>query len=301
MGKVALGVMPSFAQGQITDRRWVSDYCEMIEAEGVESVFTVEHVVVAKDYEPRYSYSADGRMPGRANVVMPDPLELLAFFAANTETVKLGTAVLVLTLHQPAIVAKRVATIDNLSNGRVLLGVGSGWQIEEYRACGVPYEHRGARLDEAIVALRELWQPGYRTHRGRFYEFVDCESLPQPVQPGGPPIIIGGSTEVAARRTGRLGDGWYPYVISPDDFAARAELIHDTARSCGRDPAKIEITAWPGSFKPGCALDLPFIRRYTDVDGVRRLIVASHECGTTEVAGMRDFIRRVQDEIISNL
>ena len=302
MGDIKLGIMPAFKAGVITDPRWCHEFAEMVETEGVESIWTVEHVVVAKDYEPRYSYSESGRMPGApgSGTVMPDPLETLAFFAACTERVRLGTAVLVLTLHQPAVVAKRVATLDNLSQGRVSLGVGSGWQIEEYRACGVPYEARGRRLDDAIVALRELWQPGYRTHHGEFFEFVDCESLPTPVQPGGPPIIIGGSTEVAARRAGRLGDGFYPYVISPEDLATRVETIHRTAREHGRDPDAIEITVWPGSWKPGSTLDLSVVRRFTEV-GAHRMTMSAQESGATEVAQIRDLVRRVQDEIISNL
>ena len=165
MGDIKLGIMPAFKDGVITDPRWCHEFAEMVEAEGVESIWTVEHVVVAKDYEPRYSYSANGRMPGASGTVMPDPLEMLAFFASCTERVRLGTAVLVLTLHQPAVVAKRVATIDNLSNGRVSLGVGSGWQIEEYRACGVPYDggspaRRGDRRVARVVDARLPHAPG---------------------------------------------------------------------------------------------------------------------------------------------
>jgi probable F420-dependent oxidoreductase len=300
MGDIALGVLPVFKQGIITDPVATRTFVQMLEAEGVESVWTVEHVVVAEDYEPRYSYSPSGRMGGAPDTVMPDPLEWLSFAAACTERLRLGTAVLVLTLHQPAVVAKRVATLDNLSGGRVLLGVGSGWQIEEYRACGVPYEGRGARLDEAIVAMRELWQPGYRTHQGELFSFDRCESKPDPVQPGGPPIVIGGSSEAAARRAGRLGDGFYPYVISPDDLAARIETIRSTAREHGRDPDAIEITAWPGSWKPGCSLDLDVMRRYAEI-GVRRLVVSAQESGSSDPVVVRDYIRRVQDEIVAAL
>jgi probable F420-dependent oxidoreductase len=300
MGEIALGVMGVFKQGYVTDARYTREFLEMLEGEGVESVWAVEHVVVAKDYEPRYSYSSSGRMPGAPDAVMPDPLEWLSFAAACTERLRLGTAVLVLTLHQPAVVAKRVSTLDNLSGGRVLLGVGSGWQVEEYRACGVPYEGRGRRLDEAIVALRELWQPGFRTHHGEFFGFDNCESKPHPVQPGGPPILIGGSTEAAARRAGRLGDGFYPYVISPDDLATRIETIRTTAREHGRDPDAIEITAWPGSWKPGCSLDLDVMRQYGEL-GVRRLIVSAQEAGSTDLDKIRDFIKRVRNDVIAKL
>jgi probable F420-dependent oxidoreductase len=239
-------------------------------------------------------------MGGAPDTVMPDPLDWLSFVAACTQRINLGTAVLVLTLHQPAVVAKRVATLDNLSGGRVRLGVGSGWQVEEYQACGVPYEARGKRLDDAIVALRELWQPGYRTHHGEFFAFERCESKPDPVTPGGPPIIIGGSTEAAARRAGRLGDGFYPYVIGPEDLAARVATIHATAREHGRNPDAIAITAWPGSWKPGCSLDLDVMRRFAEV-GVTRFVVAAQESGSTDIGAIRDFLRRVQDDIIAKL
>ncbi|HEX7094327.1 MAG TPA: LLM class flavin-dependent oxidoreductase, partial [Acidimicrobiales bacterium] len=111
MGDVTLGVLPVFKQGYITNPAHTRAFVQMLEAEGVESVWAVEHVVVARDYEPRYSYSPSGRMPGAPDTEMPDPLEWLSFVAACTERLRLGTAVLVLTLHQPAIVAKRVATL----------------------------------------------------------------------------------------------------------------------------------------------------------------------------------------------
>jgi probable F420-dependent oxidoreductase len=272
----------------------------MLEAEGVESVWAVEHVVVANNYEPRYSYSASGRMAGAPDTVMPDPLEWLSFVAACTERLNLGTAVVVLTLHQPAIMAKRIATLDNLSGGRVRLGVGSGWQIEEYRACGVPYEGRGRRLDEAIVALRELWQPGFRTHHGTFFGFDECDSKPDPFTPGGPPIIIGGSTDAAARRAGRLGDGFYPYVVSPDDLVTLVATIRATAVEHGRDPDAIEITAWPGSWKPGCSLDVDMMRRFVEA-GATRLVVSAQESGSTDPVAIREFIRRVQHDVIAKL
>jgi probable F420-dependent oxidoreductase len=300
MGDISLGVLPVFKQGFVDNPAHTRAFVEMLEAESIESVWAVEHVVVAEDYEPRYSYSESGRMGGAPDTVMPDPLDWLSFVAACTQRINLGTAVLVLTLHQPAVVAKRVATLDNLSGGRVRLGVGSGWQVEEYRACGVPYDARGKRLDDAIVALRELWQPGYRTHHGEFFAFERCESKPDPVTPGGPPIIIGGSTEAAARRAGRLGDGFYPYVIGPEDLAARVATIHATAREHGRNPDAIAITAWPGSWKPGCSLDLDVMRRFAEV-GVTRFVVAAQESGSTDIGAIRDFLRRVQDDIIAKL
>jgi probable F420-dependent oxidoreductase len=291
--RVALGVMPVFKKGCADDPAYVRSLVQMLEAEGVESVWAVEHVVVAQDYEPRYSYSPTGRMAGSPDVQMPDPLEWLSFVAGCTTELVLGTAVVVATLHQPAVLAKRVATLDALSGGRVRLGVGSGWQVEEYAACGVPYERRGARLDEVIVAMRELWQPGYRSHAGERYAFTNVDTTILPAQPGGPPIIIGGSSDAAARRTGRLGDGFFPYVIGPDELRERIATIRHTAVAHGRDPDAIEITAWPGCWQPGASLDPDVLRAFVAA-GCRRLVVSVQESGSTDVSVIRDFVRRVR-------
>lgn len=300
MGQPSLGVMPVLLQGYITDAAYTRAMVQMLEAEGVESVWSVEHVVMAEHPEPRYPYAEGGRTAHPVDTVMPDPLEWLSFAAACTEQLHLGTAVMVLPLHQPAIVAKRVATLDNLSGGRLLLGVGSGWQIEEYRACGVPYQQRGARLDDAIAALRELWQPGYRTHHGPYFRFDRCESKPTPLRAGGPPIIIGGSTEAAARRAGRLGDGYFPYVISPENFASRVDTVRTTASTSGRARDDVSITVWPSSWQRGCSLDLDVMHRFAEC-GIDRIVIGAQECGSTEIAVIRDFVRRVQDEILSKL
>ena len=298
MADVALGVLPVFKQGIIEDPLHTRAFVQMLEAEGVESVWAVEHVVVARDYEPRYSYSDNGRMPGAPDTVMPDPLEWLSFVAGCTERLRLGTGVLVLTLHQPAVVAKRVSTLDNLSDGRFMLGVGSGWQVEEYAACGVPYEKRGRRFDEAIDALRELWQPGFRSFAGDFYSFTNCESKPDPLTPGGPPIVIGGSTPAAARRAGRVGDGLFPYVVSPDTLAELLAIARASAVEHGRDPAALEVTAWPGCWQPGSALDPAVLRDFVQA-GANRLMVSAQESGSSDIDGVRDFLRRMQDDAIS--
>jgi probable F420-dependent oxidoreductase len=297
---IALGIRPVFVQGFVDDPTWTRSFVQAMERIEVESVWANEHVVVAKNYEPRYPYSADGRMPAPPGVVMPDPLEWLSFVAGVTNRIKLGTSVMVVTVHAPAILAKRVATLDRLSSGRVLLGVGSGWQVEEYRACGVPYEDRGRRLDETVAVLRELWQPGYRTHKGELFAFEEVESTPTSVQPGGPPIIIGGSSPAAARRAGRIGDGFHPHAVSPDELARLLEIMGEAARSAGRDPTAIEVTAWPSSWKPDVSLDLAVMRRYAEL-GVARLLIAARESGSSNVDDIADFVRRVQDEVMTRL
>jgi len=293
-----LGVLPTFAAGVITDPVYLKDFAQAVESAGAESLWTVEHVVVAEHYEPLYPYSPDGRMPSPGPaVVMPDPLHLLTFVAAHTSSLQLGTSVVVAAFHSAAMLAKRCATLDALSNGRLLLGVGIGWQKEEYAAVGVPYADRGRRLDEVIDAMRALWGPGPSTFEGRYQSFRDVHCDTKPVQPGGVPIIIGGNSEAAVRRAGLRGNGWFPYVIAPDVFRQRAELLRRTAAEAGRDPDAIEITVWPGSFAPTGTFDLELVRSYVTA-GARRLVVASYESGSSDPSEVARFLRRYQDDVI---
>jgi len=297
---VKLGVLPRFHESAITDPAWVAGFAAVCEEAGVESVWAVEHVLVARDYEPRYSYSADGRMPGAPGTVMPDPLEWLAYFAAASETVRCATGVVVLPLHAPLVLAKRVATLDALSDGRVTLGVGLGWQIEEYRAVGVPYEERGARADDAIGALRACWAPDPVSYAGRFTTIPPASVLPKPVQGAAVPIVIGGSTEFAARRAGRLGDGFFPYVCGPEEYAARVDTIRATARDHGRDPDAIELTVWPGSYRYGSAFDLDLARAYADL-GVTRFVVSAQEAPGDSFDDLRRFLGDYREQVLDRL
>ena len=300
MAEMKLGLIPPMIRGKTSDPAWVSALLAMVEGAGVESIWGVEHVIVAEDYQPLYPYSADGRMPGDGQTVMPDPLEWLSFAAAKTTRLQLGTSVIVASQHSAAILAKRAATLDALSGGRFMLGVGLGWQKEEYEAIGVPYKDRGRRLDECIEAMRALWTQHPATYRGRHVRFERVHCNVDLVRPGGPPILIGGSTSFAARRAGRLGDGFFPYVISPEDFALRIGEIRAAAREAGRDPAKIELTVWPGSFDFKRTFDVGLVRAFVQ-QGVSRLIVSGLEGGSAELPAMRDFIKRYQHEVIGKL
>src|SRR5439155_8392947 len=184
------------------------------EDNGFESLWTVEHVVVPGDYQSAYPYSPTGRMPGPEESPIPDPLIWLTWVAAATRRIRLGTGILILPQRTPAILAKEVATLDVLTGGRVTLGIGVGWLREEFAALGVPWQNRGERTDEYIEALRVLWRDAEPTFHGRFVDFERAKSYPKPVQAGGVPIAVGGHTEAAARRAGRLGDEFFPGVAS---------------------------------------------------------------------------------------
>ncbi len=212
---------------------------EACDEHGVESVWTVEHVVVPAGYESTYPYSRDGRMPGGEQSPIPDPLIWLTWVGAHSREVLLGTGVLILPQRNPVVLAKEVSTLDQLSGGRVQLGIGVGWLEEEFDAIGVSFAERGARTDEYVAAMRELWGSEEPTFEGRFTSFDKALSNPKPVR-GSVPIVVGGHTEIAARRAGRLGDGFFPAKY--DDLGRLLEVMRAAADAAGRDADAIEVS-----------------------------------------------------------
>jgi probable F420-dependent oxidoreductase len=175
----------------------------------------------------------------------PEVMMALATLAARTERVRVGTAILLLPLYAPAIVAKQIADLDNLTGGRVTLGIGIGGEYPgEFRACQVPLEQRGPRTDEAIPLLRRLWTGEAVTHDGRFYAMDDVRIHPAPAQPGGPPIVVAGRQPPAMRRAAQLGDGWMPYLYSPRRYAESVALIREHAERVGRTLERFEWCAF---------------------------------------------------------
>ena len=165
----------------------------------------------------------------------PEVMMALAVLGARTRRVRIGTSILLLPLYAPAIVAKQVADLDNLTGGRVTLGVGIGGEYPgEFRACQVPIAERGPRTDEAIPLLRRLWTGEPVTHDGRFYAMEDVRIHPAPAQAGGPPIVVAGRQPPAMRRAAALGDGWMPYLYSPRRYAESVTVIREHAERVGR-------------------------------------------------------------------
>ncbi|HYA34552.1 MAG TPA: LLM class F420-dependent oxidoreductase [Candidatus Binataceae bacterium] len=209
---------------------------------GVESIWSVEHVVIPANYKSPYPYSASGKIPGGEDVPIPDPLAPLAFAAAISTKIRLGTGVIILPQRHPVYLAKEVATIDVLSKGRMMLGIGSGWLKEEFDAVGVDFHQRGARTDESILAMRALWRDNPSTFHGKFFNFDSVKCFPKPVQKNGVPILIGGHSTAAAKRAGRLGDGFFPASVEPEKLKPLLAIMGEEARKAGRNPDQIEVS-----------------------------------------------------------
>ena len=251
------------------------------EEAGFESAWTVEHTVIPSGYESVYPYSESGKIAGGAeDLILPDPLIWMAHMAGATKSIKFGTAILILPQHSPVVCAAQVATLDYMSGGRALLGIGVGWLKEEFDAIGAPFERRGVRTDEYVAAMRALWANDCASFEGEFVQFKDTYCLPRPIN-GSVPIIVGGDTDYAARRAGRLGDGYFPARDTPQE---RIDLARRTAEQCGRDPDALEITM-PMPEDPD---DIPNMK----ARGVDRLVVP-----VTAMAGMPTLIDSPEDAL----
>jgi probable F420-dependent oxidoreductase len=204
----------------------------------------VEHTVLASEYTSEYPYDRSGRVDLRADCDIPDPLDLLSFLAGTTTRLGLATGVLVLPNHHPVVLAKRLATLDRLSGGRLRVCVGMGWLREELEACDVPFDDRGRRADEQLRVLHALWTGGPEgvDHDGEFFSFRGAVSYPKPHRATGVPIHVGGHSRAAARRAGRYGAGLQPLGIKGEELAEVVALMRRTAEEHGRDPDALELS-----------------------------------------------------------
>jgi len=229
--------------GPFANPQLMAHLAQAAERFGFESIWTVEHVVIPQDYQSPYPYSPSGKIPGSEDVPIPDPLLPLAYAAAITKTLRLGTGVMILPQRHPLYVAKEVATLDVLSNGRVILGIGSGWLKEEFDSLGLDFHQRGARTDEAIKSLRALWSPeAASSFHGKHFSFGPVKCFPKPVQKDGVPIVIGGHSPAAAKRAGRYGNGFFPAIVEPDKLKELFAMMSAEAKKAGRDPKQIELS-----------------------------------------------------------
>jgi probable F420-dependent oxidoreductase len=166
----------------------------------------------------------------------PEAMMQLARATALAKRAIVGTSILLLPLYPPAIIAKQLADLDRVTDGRLIIGVGVGGEYpQEFRACGVPLEERGKRTDEAIPLIRRLWSAQTVSHPGPFYPMEEVKIHPAPVQPGGPPIVVAGRKDPAMRRAATLGDGWMPYLYSPRRYAESVAKVRAFADAAGRD------------------------------------------------------------------
>ena len=253
----------------------LAENARVAEEAGLESVWTFEHAMIPVEYASRYPYSRSGKMPVTPETWFIDPLIALTTAAAVTTTLKLGTGINILPQVQPLLFAKQTASLDVLSGGRLLLGLGVGWLQEEFEAMGTPFARRGARFREYLEAIRKAWSGDVVEHEGELLSWSGFKSYPTPTRPSGPPVIIGGTSEPALRRVVRMGDGWYTPNHSVGQLREQLTRLRTAATAEGRAMDSIEVTAaWVLAKEPDA------LAEYEDL-GVSRLIVPWYATGAS--------------------
>lgn len=225
-----IGFSISNNQG-IDSAQSIVDIATASEEQGLDSIWVSDHV-----FNTSYIYDRIGDKP------YYDPLTTLTYVAAKTERIKLGTSVLVLPYHHPIRLAKIAATLDNLSSGRLIMGIGVGVIPEEIEAMGVNPRHRGKFSDEAIILMKKLWTEPVVNHLGDFYSVPDFVFSPKPVQKPHIPILIGGTSEAAIKRAARIGNGWHPTANDPETLRSGIEMLNQELVKNERPAAEVPIS-----------------------------------------------------------
>ncbi len=228
--------------GEKATRELILRHARAAEEAGFDAVWTNDHVVFPREYRSKYPYTADGKLPGRVHVdaSLLEPLTELAFVAGATSRIQLGVAVLVLNMRQAVLHAKIMATLDHLAGGRFILGAGMGWAREEMEVLGMPSDHRGARFEEGLRLIQELWEQDWVDgFEGEFYHVDGWTSRPHP--PRHVPIWLGGDSPQQMRRIGELADGWLTHGNYLDNASEAMEPARAAAVNAGRDPAALQI------------------------------------------------------------
>jgi len=279
-------------RGKIGQRAHVVRLAQHADRLNFSSIWVTDHIVMPVDMQTRYPYSTTGAFPLDPSEDYLEALTVLSYLAGCTERVKLGTSALILPNRNPMVAAKMLATLDVLSNGRLLLGVGVGWLEEEFKALGLPpFAERAAYSDECLRIFQELWTKDDPSFNGRYHSFTGIKFAPKPVQKPHPPLWIGGHTAAARRRAGQFGDAWHPVaqrpagILSPEDLGQAMVTVRQAAEQAGRDPLSVTIalrialnlvaTAAAADRRPFTGSPSQVaddIRRYAEV-GVRHLVL----------------------------
>jgi probable F420-dependent oxidoreductase len=245
MTRIEFGVrVPN--SGPLSGVRNIVRAAQAAEALNFDSVWVHDHVVWSTEMHRHHISSGSAEaLAADQTADFYESLTTLAYLAAKTEHIKLGVACLVMPTRNPIYAAKQTATLDHLTNGRLIVGVGLGSKAtessNEFEVFGVPFSDRAALTDEYIAIMKEIWNEPLATYHGLNVSFKDAEIFPKPLQKPNPPIWVGGWTDAAARRTGRVGDGWIPGWLSPAEMARGKEVLLQTAAEHGRDGSQIVI------------------------------------------------------------
>ncbi|MDA1188286.1 MAG: LLM class F420-dependent oxidoreductase [Chloroflexi bacterium] len=210
---------------------------------GFDSLWLPEHPIIPVEFSTPVTFADDGKLPKYYYDTI-DPFVALGKASAVTKTLKLATGICLVPERHPLLLAKEVATIDLLSQGRFIFGIGAGWLKEETEIMGGNFERRWAQTKESVLAMKELWTKTKSEFHGEFYDFPPVYSFPRPIQRPHPPVILGGHAKRVFERVVEWGDGWVPTLVSPEKLREGRETLNRLAEAAGRDPKSIEVSAF---------------------------------------------------------
>ena len=237
VGYFAVGIGPTVNPGLV---RTIATTAERLD---FATIWAPEHVVLLEEYASKYPYSS-GKFPAPADTPIADPFTTLAYVAACTRKIRLGTGICLVPEHNPLVLAKTVATVDRLSSGRFIFGVGVGWLAEEFQALGISFDRRAQRTREYIDVMRKLWTERSSSHRGEFVNFTNVLSYPKPVSEG-VPVWFGGESGPALRRVAAYGDGWLGFNLLPEQAAEKIKRIEELLRANDRKRSDVHLAVSP--------------------------------------------------------
>jgi probable F420-dependent oxidoreductase len=270
--------------GPCADPATASAAARAAENAGFESVWTGEHIVLPEPQAPP--------SPVPADTPFIDSAIALAYVAAHTSIVRLGTGIIILPQRNPVVLAKELASLDVLSNGRLIFGIGIGYLRPEFDAIGAPFDHKGARSEEFLAAMVALWTMAKPEYRGRFVSFGGVNAMPRPVQRPYPEVVFGGHTKDAYSRAARLAKGWFGFALDVEGAATCIEGLRAACQAEGRRFEELEVSVTPRG-----RVDSDIAKRFADL-GVKRLILLHRG---RDAAGVLKFVSETERELIGKV
>lgn len=275
-----------------------ADVARKAESLGFESLWMGEHPIIPIQTTTSYPLTEDGRIPDFYSH-LADPWIGLASAAAVTTTLKLATGVCLVTERNPILLAKEIATLDHLSEGRVVLGVGAGWLKEEVEIMGANFSQRWLRLRESVEAMRELWTKEEAEYHGQVIDFPAVRCIPKPIQKPYPPVLLGSHGAKGLQRVARWADGWCPLAPGPKVLRKSLQTLKHLMEEAGRDFCALHVSVYLGAQDGQPCADL--IKQYEDAGAQRVIIMLGHEAGSLAFRHVHFFEPDETDGILERL
>jgi probable F420-dependent oxidoreductase len=271
----------------------IAAFATKAEALGFDSVWMTDHIALPVDVQTRYPYRSDGKFFWPPETPYLDTILTLAWAAAATERINVGTSVLIASWHHPVNTAKALATLDVLNGGRTIVGIGTGWMREQFDILGAPFETRGPRTTEYIALLKHLWTEDLIDFQGEHFQFSGFKFYPKPARKPSIPIWCGGKSEGVLRRVAAVGDGWHPLYITPEELEEKLVRLEGYLAEHGRTMDEITLSARPVD---QATLDAETIERYAGL-GVK-LLIADTSFDHDSMDGVIDEVERLAEQLM---